>query len=430
MAPGHMSSPAGQAVGGTPRQRAVVLLGQPDPWLSALRDTLSGGQAGISADWDCRVVDAESTDPQWFALAGALDALQAPNLLLAVKLPAQADEPQLRALQVLLASRYRDVQAAAWVRAPRQAMEAALQEMLVDGQRSPPAELEQLYPRYRAFFSTIDDVFGRGQVLLAKLVEQALPAGDILQGLGAWLGLGIPGDRRVRPRPLWLAPAPLACLYAHRSRHPRAGGDARQVANRRLARVLSRMGGPRLRLSPAALRPLFVREREDITWMELRLGIPLSEDMSMTAGDVASLSQLAAGITREGVAQLQRLAGTGEVVGAGAGEDLAETAAGLVERLQRQLALPPEGEGGQEAALGRLVERAVQRAGGDLEGLPPAQAVAFLGAALAALRRDVRAMTDTPVELSAFGRFRRLPAAAGAGGRRPVQFLPLPARAP
>lgn len=420
------SMPAQPAESVSRRGSVVVVVCRPDPWMTALRRALVATFPASAADagWASLTIDADAPDPAWRALAAALPGMTAPNLLLAVEIPVGTGEASLRALHALLASSYQDVRAAAWVRSPREAMEAALQEILVAEHGLPPREADELYPRYRELFATLDEVFGRGQVVLAKLETHALPFGDILQGLALWLGLDVPADARARPAPAWLSPAPLSLLYAYRGAHP--GVAAQPATNRRLARVLARLRGRRLRLSPDALRPLFVRQREDITWMELRLGIPLSEDMSAAPADVTALPALA-DISAETREQLQRLMNMQPVAHTPAASP---DAAALVEYLRRQVESWPDDAGEQDAALGRLFNRAVSRDAEALEGLPPAQAVEFLRIAFTALRAEVRAMTDAPVGLSSFGQFRRPSSGTDADGSRPVQFFPLTVREP
>jgi hypothetical protein len=70
-------------------------------------------------------------------------------------------------------------------------------------------------------------------------------------------------------------------LFAYRKFGPGFGvGPTVLRENRRLASRVAKLSGPKLRLHSSLVAPVIAERREDIEWMEARLGVSLAEDLA------------------------------------------------------------------------------------------------------------------------------------------------------
>jgi hypothetical protein len=139
-------------------------------------------------------------------------------------------------------------------------------------------DMHKLYRPYQKNFSKLDRIFGRPNVLLWKYDPATFLQGDVVQDFSARLGISPPNGGVAR-RNASLPRRAVCLLYTYRKIgralgwNPLRSGQAMQLA----LRVVPR--GDSLRFSPNIMRDVLEANREDIEWMEQRLGEPLREDL-------------------------------------------------------------------------------------------------------------------------------------------------------
>lgn len=133
--------------------------------------------------------------------------------------------------------------------------------------------------RYRDSFEKFDQVFGRDNVRLWKFDPKTFHAGCVVQDFCSRLGIDFPPERVVRANESIPREA-VALLYTYRKYAEELGASEMSQAERfALIQRMGDVGSTKLSLSPDLLRPMLENNRDDIAWMEARLGESLAEDL-------------------------------------------------------------------------------------------------------------------------------------------------------
>ncbi len=204
---------------------------------------------------------------------------------------------QVRArLAEALAGHGAEVEVLCYVRPPLFYAASAFQQRLKTPKVGGPLDLDRLWPDYRRGVGQLDATFGQQRVTLRLYRRDALRGGDIVADVSDALGVPAPrGNQAARSRPnTSLGAEAAAFLYAVRRgglRMPQGYGEALQDM-RRLIAGLRRLGSRPLTFAPSAWDPVLEAHRDDLAWIEARLGCPLSESRDPNAFEVASEEDL------------------------------------------------------------------------------------------------------------------------------------------
>lgn len=186
-------------------------------------------------------------------------------------------ETELRDLFDCLARHRHAIAAVGYVRRPKEYMESIFQQKVKGGMHK--FHVSGLAPRYQSLSRKFDVVLGRENVRLWLFDPKTFPRGCVVQDFCARLGIDFPPDGVIRVNEGLSLPA-LSLLFAYRKFGPGFGvGPNVLRENRRLANRVSRLPGPKLRLHSSLVVPVIEERREDIEWMEARLGVSLAEDL-------------------------------------------------------------------------------------------------------------------------------------------------------
>lgn len=175
----------------------------------------------------------------------------------------------------------------AYARAPASFMQSAFQQRVK--QEKPGAvdlDAANLWPRYRARFEPLDDVFGPDRVHLRAFDPDAFEGGDVVADFAGWLGLGPVTAPRGRANDGLSCEAVcvifcrLAGLLARDYPAPDLAARFRATP----ARALAGFGTQRFAFSPAFLAPALTAQRADLDWIEARLGRALPDRRMATSG--------------------------------------------------------------------------------------------------------------------------------------------------
>jgi hypothetical protein len=184
-----------------------------------------------------------------------------------------------------------DVKVVAYVRSPASYITSVSRATKGGGLRS--LRIERLATNYRNRFEKFDQVFGRANVSFWKFDPPTFPVGCVVQDFCAKLGIDPPLDRIVRLNES-LSREAVALLFTYHKEGEHLGSRAMTAGERsRLVERLSGIGNSRFRFSPDLLRPFLQNNRDDIEWMEERLGASLYEELGEhQPGDVRNEDDL------------------------------------------------------------------------------------------------------------------------------------------
>lgn len=186
-----------------------------------------------------------------------------------------------------------DISVIGYARPPAGFMASAFQQRLKGGVT---ADLFSgaASPHYCDRFESIDRIFGRDTVSLGEFSPDRLLNGDVVQDFTLKIGLGpLKEDQIIRANEsLSLEAAALLYVQRHLGQGFVAGFDGAHVANNRFIARLATIGRRKFALSPQMLAPILEKERDDIAWMEDRLGHGFSGGSAAHKDAISSLDDL------------------------------------------------------------------------------------------------------------------------------------------
>lgn len=178
-----------------------------------------------------------------------------------------------------LAALYRkynyDVKIIAYVRKPVSFMQSAFQQGLKINIKK-LNEGSMHWPRYRDRFEKFDQIFGKENVKLSLFDPAEMRGGDVCLDFFEKAGINLLPEQVVRVNESMSLTA-CALLFAQRNRGEGfvQGFKAAPTKNNAFISTLGRLPGPPLRFKRSLVEPLLEKWKEDIDWMEDRLGISL-----------------------------------------------------------------------------------------------------------------------------------------------------------
>lgn len=236
------------------------------------------------------------------------------------------------------------VSAIGYARPPGGFMASAFQQILKD---SGVADLNSRWvlPDYRARFERIDRIFGPENVKLKDFSMDRLKDADVVQDFAREIGVSpLTEDQIIRTNES-LSLEAVASLYVQRKMGQGfvQGFEGAHAANSSFIARLATIGRRKFAFSPRMLAPILERERDDIAWMEVRLGHAFSESEAAHPDAIDSLDDLV-DIALGQFDAVQDLLGAGAVDGPATTETLVRALERLREQAYAQVA------GAQQAA--------------------------------------------------------------------------------
>jgi hypothetical protein len=195
---------------------------------------------------------------------------------------------ELRELRRYFGRHFDDLSIVGYVRPPAAFMASAFQQRLKNRSQA-SFDLARGYRSYERTFEKFDDVFGRENVCLWKYDPKAFPGGCVVRDFCSRLAISLPAEKIVRLNESFSRQV-MALLYAHRkygNEHDPA------MSARQLASLLTGINHDKFRFSPDAVCPVLAKNRDDIQWMEARLGQSLHEELGQhQPGDIRDEADL------------------------------------------------------------------------------------------------------------------------------------------
>ena len=185
--------------------------------------------------------------------------------------------------------RFKQVEVVAYVRSPASYLASGFQQRIQGGGvRS--FDIENVYRPYQAKFTKFDRAFGRENVHLWPFDVQTFPDGCVVRDFCDRLGIGFPSNRIVRVNQS-LSRQAVGLLYTY---HVFTRADeTKRMRGPEALQLGELVPGDKFRFSPEIVHRILEAHRNDIEWMERRLGLSLSEDLGPhREGDIRSEADL------------------------------------------------------------------------------------------------------------------------------------------
>jgi hypothetical protein len=326
-------------------------------------------------------------------------------------------------LRDYLRSRVDDVTIVGYVRSPAGFMQSHFQQR-VKSATVRSFDPEAMYRSYRASFEKFDTVFGRESVTLWKFNPVKFPEGCVVQDFCGRLGIQFPKQRIVRLNES-LSRQATASLYTYAKFGEHYGArNITGAAGMRLGQIIG--GTDKFRFSPDVLRPVIKKYRDDIEWMEARLGEPLQEELEQyRPGDVGEEADLLEPDQKLAVRLIELL---GAAAPKGIKGTTAEEIALLVHSLceqhvphaerQRREAAPRNSAQVQRADL---IDEARQTSQNVLNSMSRDEADALLCEVFKHINQKLAQADEGFISFAGLGRFRITKVEADANGEKGVQ---------
>ncbi len=201
------------------------------------------------------------------------------TLLLSGEVISALDVDALLRFKSFLVPHFDEISVVGYVRPPGSHLSSSFQTRVRSGSLHKFSTAMQKKRRFRRTFEKIDTVFGRENVRLWKFDPANFPDGDVVRDLCAKLGISLPPASIVR-RNEGASREIVSLLFGY-NKFCAAHGISPMVARefKRLQSVLNDLPATKFRLSPDLIRPILDDRREDIAWMEARLGQSLTENL-------------------------------------------------------------------------------------------------------------------------------------------------------
>lgn len=154
-------------------------------------------------------------------------------------------------------------------------------------------KINTISPHYRAKFKKFDEIFGRENVILRKFDPSNFPNHCIVADFCQQIGIQFPETTHILNSNESLSREACGILYAYRKFGPGYGVGKNVIKeNAWVIRTLLGMRGTKLRFSKSLIDQALKKEKDDILWMEKRLGVSLDERDLGEGGAISTETEL------------------------------------------------------------------------------------------------------------------------------------------
>ena len=197
---------------------------------------------------------------------------------------------ELEELKFFFSLYFEKITIVAYVRTPKSYLESMFQQGVKSGVNK--FMVEESYPDYRKRFEKFDNVFGRENVQLWKFDPKSFPDGNVVMDFCSRLGIQIQAENTVRVNES-LSKEALSLLYVYRKYGSGLGASNNVLyGNRTLIKALKHIGKIKIKFSPTLIKPILEQNKDDLLWIEQRLGENLTESMDAGMDDIENEEDL------------------------------------------------------------------------------------------------------------------------------------------
>lgn len=235
-------------------------------------------QVGLSKkkSKDLIVRTVTSSDASTFIISGeAIQTLREDNLV---------------SMKNFLYGLFDSVEIVAYVRAPYSFISSGFQQMLKTQTNESKFEID--FPPYKKRFKDFFTVFGQESIRLLKFDPKSFPEGDVVLDFCSRLGIPMMKEKILKTNES-LSKEAISLLYVYRKYGPKPDlNTSGHSGNTIIVNVLSRVGTQKFRFSPALIAPVLEEHKNELNWMEERLGETLDESVIHDSNNIESEEEL------------------------------------------------------------------------------------------------------------------------------------------
>ncbi len=223
-------------------------------------------------------------------LINGIDSSTADKIIISGEDISGLSKPALKKFKEFLQLFFSKVTIVAYVRNPYSFMQSSFQERVKGGLNS--FTIDKGYPHYRAKIKKFDDLFGRENVLLYHFDKKTLYKEDVVLDFCQHIGIKL-DPKKVKQSNESISRETLSLLYIYYKFGKGYGVGPKVVQeNNQLTRELDKLGNTKLTFSPGLLKPILEKYRNDIEWIETRMGISFDESVMESKNDIQSENDL------------------------------------------------------------------------------------------------------------------------------------------
>lgn len=225
------------------------------------------------------------------SLSRSLSAINQENIIISGEGINKIYAAGIADLQNYLRHFFDRIRVVGYVRHPSEYLASAFQQRLKD-RKIDLCELDSVWPNYRERFEKFDTEFGIENVELVKYSRDAFPGQCVIADFCMRIGCQMPTPFNERYNKS-LSREAIGILYAHRKYGQQyAPGPETMNKNRAVVTALREVGYRKFSLGGNLINQVLNRYRDDVVWMEDRLGESLSEYIDSVAATVSDENAL------------------------------------------------------------------------------------------------------------------------------------------
>ncbi len=197
-----------------------------------------------------------------------------PNLIISAESLSTVEKDELIFIKNFFSQFFTKTLIYGYVRSPKHCIEGLFSQELkagfVDFKKLP-----SLYPKYKNRFQKFDEVYGSENVNLYKYDKSLFPDGDVVKDFCQKIGIANIPQVDVAANPS-LSKEAASLLYIYRKygeEFERSIDGAKE--NGLFVSKLMQLKGEKLRFSQKLIRPIIEENKEDVEWIEERLGVSI-----------------------------------------------------------------------------------------------------------------------------------------------------------
>ncbi|MAP95580.1 MAG: hypothetical protein CMK07_11575 [Ponticaulis sp.] len=185
-----------------------------------------------------------------------------------------------------------NIEVICYVRPPVSFMASTLQQNVKSNNLS-RLNPNKLWPYYRDRLEKFDRIFGANNVRLVKFEKSGLTNGDAVTDFLTWIGIN-PSDINILNTNESLSLETLALVFAQRKLTDglAKGFKGAGRANRIAVRALSETGNTPIALAPEFYERVLKRNRQDLAWIDQRMGTSMMDTPKFSPNPIRSEDQL------------------------------------------------------------------------------------------------------------------------------------------
>lgn len=313
---------------------------------------------------------------------------------------------ELRKMQAFLSRYVKKIVIVGYVRSPISFIESSFQQKLKGGLNN--FRIENSYPKYRQRFEKFDQVFGRENVELWKFDPKKFSEGNVVLDFCQRVGIIMEVENSLRVNDS-LSQEAVSLLYSNNKFGAKVGYVANSIPeNKALIDELCKIGKNKFKLSLSLMTPVLEKYREDIEWMENRLGNSLAEKRVDKATVIRNENDLLNN-NPEIVKQLRELIGD-EILQGKVEGNTAQKVAELVHMLRIKLTSPKNAKRVKNAKpvlitsldIAKKIQQDKTKKFGNMNKKKVAKVIS---AALMQIKKEIRTTEENIVKIPEFGEF-------------------------